>query len=71
MGMTEKLSSKPVVAPIFRTAERVLGYDLRELCLAGPQSRLDETVHCQPTVTAASLAAAENLKEDAPEVGGA
>ena len=53
---------------ILSTAERVLGYDLQSLCLTGPQSVLDETVHCQPAVVVASLVAVESLKQTAPEV---
>ena len=71
VGMTQKLSNQPAVDSVFRTAEHVLGYDLQTLCLSGPQLRLDETVHCQPAVVAASLAALETLKRDKPEVGGA
>jgi len=54
VGMTEQLSGQPAADSIFRTAERILGYDLKALCVSGPQSRLDETVHCQPAVMAAS-----------------
>lgn len=57
--------SLPGVAELFQVAERVLGYDLRPLFLRGPQARLDETVHCQPAVVVASLAA---LKAAQPEV---
>lgn len=71
VGMTEKLSGQPAADSIFRTAERILGYDLKSMCLSGPQSRLDETVHCQPAVMAASLAAVESLRVNSPEVGGA
>ena len=71
VGMTEKLSGQPAADSIFRTAERILGHDLKALCVSGPQSRLDETVHCQPAVMAASLAAVENLRVNSPEVGGA
>ena len=66
--MTEKLARLPEVQRIFSTAERVLGYDLQPLCLSGPKSTLDETVHCQPAVVVASLAAVESLKQTTPEV---
>lgn len=69
VGMTQELiANVPSVAGIFRTAEQVLGYDLQSLCLRGPQSVLDETVHCQPAVVVASLAALESLKLKQPEV---
>lgn len=71
VGMTQKLSNRPAVESIFRKAENILGYDLQSLCVSGPQSRLEETVNCQPAVMAASLAAVQSLKQEKPEVGGA
>ena len=68
VGMTKKFRDVPSVARIFATAERVLGYDLKALCLRGPQEVLDQTVHCQPAVVVASLAALESLKETQPKV---
>ena len=68
VGMTKKLCDIPSVADIFATAERVLGYDLKTLCLRGPQAVLDQTVHCQPAVVVASLAALEALKKSQPQV---
>ena len=66
--MTKKITASPAVGEIFQTAERVLGYDLRSLCLQGPKYVLDETVHCQPAVVVASLAALEELKRAQPQV---
>lgn len=70
VGMTGKpLAETPeAIDPIYQTAERVLGYDLRALCLQGPQKSLDETIHCQPAVVVASLAALEYLKLKEPHV---
>lgn len=58
----------PAVAKLFQEAEGVLGYDLRPLFLNGPQLRLDETVHCQPAVVVASLAALEAFRQTNPKV---
>lgn len=70
VGMTSKIANPPApaVSEIFQTAERVLGYDLRSLCLEGPQNVLNQTVHCQPAVVVASLAALEDLKNVHPQV---
>ena len=68
VGMTKKFVDIPSVNEIFRTAERVLGYDLQSLCLRGPQDVIDQTVNCQPAVVVASLAALEALKRDQPQV---
>ncbi|XP_029809971.1 malonyl-CoA-acyl carrier protein transacylase, mitochondrial, partial [Suricata suricatta] len=43
-------------------------YDLLELSLRGPQEALDRTVHCQPAVFVASLAAVEKLHHLQPAV---
>jgi [acyl-carrier-protein] S-malonyltransferase len=68
--MTSKIDNPtaPAISDIFQTAERVLGYDLRSLCLQGPQEVLNQTVHCQPAVVVASLAALEDLKNVHPQV---
>ena len=70
VGMTRKLVAElpEAIGPIFQTAERILGYNLYSLCLHGPQNLLDETVHCQPAVVVASLAAVEYLKHKNPNV---
>lgn len=62
VGMTSKLPKSDAVDSIYATASNVLGYDLRALCLEGPQERLNETIHCQPAVVVGSLAALEELK---------
>ena len=57
VGMTSKLPNDPAVERVYSVASHVLGYDLRALCVGGPQQELDKTVHCQPAVVVASLAA--------------
>ena len=46
----------------------MLGYDLYKLCTEGPASELDSTVYSQPALFVSSLAALEQLKQDAPEL---
>nr|XP_006207258.2 malonyl-CoA-acyl carrier protein transacylase, mitochondrial [Vicugna pacos] len=58
----------PRVRELYTAASRVLGYDLLELSLHGPQEALDRTVHCQPAVFVASLAAVEKLNHLQPTV---
>ena len=41
---------------------------LYKLCTEGPAAELDSTVHSQPALFVASLAALEQLKQDAPEL---
>lgn len=63
VGMTAGLTSIPEVKHLFETANRVLGYDLLELCQNGPKSELDRTVHCQPAIFVTSFSVLEKLKQ--------
>jgi [acyl-carrier-protein] S-malonyltransferase len=53
---------------LFDRASGVLGYDLLKLCREGPAAELDSTVHSQPALFVASLAALEQLKQSSPEL---
>lgn len=68
VGMCRKVVSLHGVRELFARASEVLKYDLLKLCLEGPKCRLDDTVHCQPAVVVASLAAVEQLRVEKPEV---
>nr|XP_060634161.1 malonyl-CoA-acyl carrier protein transacylase, mitochondrial [Anolis sagrei ordinatus] len=68
VGMGQGLLRYPSARELFRAAEEVLGYDLLGLCLHGPKAQLDRTVHSQPAVFVASLAAAEKLHHLEPSV---
>jgi [acyl-carrier-protein] S-malonyltransferase len=58
----------PAARALFDRAAAVLGYDLYKLCTEGPASDLDSTVYSQPALFVSSLAALEQLKQDAPEL---
>lgn len=68
VGMGRGLLRYPRVRELYAAARRVLGYDLLELSLRGPREDLDRTVHCQPAVFVASLAAVERLHHLQPTV---
>lgn len=68
VGMTGRLADTGAVSEIFEVAHRVLGYDLRALCLRGPEEELERTARCQPAVVAASLVALEALRQREPQV---
>ncbi|XP_005379492.1 PREDICTED: malonyl-CoA-acyl carrier protein transacylase, mitochondrial isoform X2 [Chinchilla lanigera] len=68
VGMGRGLLGFPRVRELYAAARHVLGYDLLELSLHGPQEDLDRTVHCQPAVFVASLAAVEKLNHLQPAV---
>eukprot|EP00922_Rhytidocystis_sp_ex-Travisia-forbesii_P061896 GHVS01091663.1.p1 GENE.GHVS01091663.1~~GHVS01091663.1.p1 ORF type:complete len:332 (-),score=72.45 GHVS01091663.1:731-1600(-) len=52
---------------LFTRASALLGYDLLQLCAAGPKSVLDNTAVCQPAVFVSSMAAVERLKQEKGE----
>ena len=58
----------PAARALFDRASAVLGYDLLHLCSNGPAERLDSTVCSQPALFVASMAALEQLKQNAPEL---
>lgn len=68
VGMGRGLLRYPRVRELYAAARSVLGYDLLELSLHGPQEALDRTAHCQPAVFVASLAAVEKLHHLQPAV---
>lgn len=69
VGMgTAVCAQVPAARALFDRASSVLGYDLYDLCANGPPSKLDTTVHSQPALFVASLAALEQLKQTSPEL---
>ncbi|XP_055993495.1 malonyl-CoA-acyl carrier protein transacylase, mitochondrial [Sorex fumeus] len=68
LGMGRALLRFPRARALYAAARRVLGYDLLRLSLQGPREALDRTVHCQPAVFVASLAAVEKLRAQQPAV---
>jgi [acyl-carrier-protein] S-malonyltransferase len=69
VGMGAAVCAKVLAAKaLFARASAVLGYDLYKLCTEGPATDLDSTVYSQPALFVTSLAALEQLKQDAPEL---
>src|SRR3954463_11178396 len=69
VGMGAAVCAKvPAARKLFDRASSVLGYDLYRMCTEGPAAELDATEHSQPALFVASLAALEQLKENAPEL---
>lgn len=68
-GMCQTIVEKhPAARDLFDRANDVLGFDLAELCINGPQEELDKTDISQPALFVSSLAALEMLKADKPDV---
>lgn len=64
VGMAADLPAGP-----FERASELLGYDLRALCTAGPQEKLDRTDVSQPALLVAALAAREAAGGPEPVCG--
>eukprot|EP00039_Didymoeca_costata_P000190 m.44528 g.44528 ORF g.44528 m.44528 type:complete len:345 (+) comp10111_c0_seq1:216-1250(+) len=68
VGMTKNMLSDKEVSDMYEKAEAVLGYDLKKIVLEGPDQLLSETIHAQPALLIAGLAAASKLRQTDPEV---
>jgi len=64
VGMVKDCLGIPKVKEMFDEAKEVLGYDLLDVCLNGPKSKLDNTVYAQPALFVCSMAAVEKFKEE-------
>jgi len=68
VGMGATLAaSLPAARALIDRANGILGYDLLELCTSGPEEKLNSTVYSQPALYVCSLAALEQLEQDAPD----
>ena len=68
VGMGRALcEALPAAKELFDRAADVLEYDLADICFNGPAEELDSTVHSQPALFVASLAAIEKLRAENPE----
>ncbi|CAE7749841.1 Mcat [Symbiodinium sp. CCMP2592] len=57
----------PAVKEMLETANKILDFDLLELCLKGPEAELERTKFCQPAMYVAGLAGMEKLRSTQPE----
>lgn len=65
--MMSTVKDLPNVVEMLTKAKEILGWDVLELCLEGPESRLEETRYCQPAMFIAGLAGVEKLRTDREE----
>ena len=64
--MAQDSKDLPAVKAMLEKAKAILGYDLLEVCLAGPKDKLDDTTVAQPALFVAGLAAVERLRSTDP-----
>jgi len=65
--MMSGVKDLPAVKEMLAKAQEILGYDILELCLKGPEAKLELTKFCQPAMYIGGLAALEKLRADKPE----
>ncbi|CAK9093158.1 unnamed protein product [Durusdinium trenchii] len=60
--MLDGVKDVPEVKEMLSKAKTILGYDLLEMCLKGPEDKLAETQYCQPAMFVGGLAGISKLK---------
>lgn len=68
IGMLKSCQDLPEVKELIATAKKILGYDLLDICINGPKTKLDNTVYSQPALLLAGLAGVAKLKKENPGV---
>lgn len=68
VGMMKECKDIPTVKIMLSQAKDILGYDLVDLFLNGPESRIEETIYCQPVMYVSSLAAVQKLASSQKDV---
>mmetsp|Transcript_52667 Transcript_52667/g.133099 ORF Transcript_52667/g.133099 Transcript_52667/m.133099 type:complete len:695 (+) Transcript_52667:70-2154(+) len=68
VGMLQEAKELPAVKDMLEKAKPILGYDILDLCLQGPENKLEQTKYCQPAMYIAGLAGLEKLRSEKPDV---
>lgn len=63
VGMFKDCLRIAAVQDLLNKAQAILGYDLKDLCLNGPEDKLMQTQYSQPALFVAGMAALEVLRE--------
>jgi len=65
--MLDGVKDLPAVKDMLAKAVEILGYDILQLCLEGPEEKLEETRYCQPAIFIGGLAGLEKLRGEREE----
>jgi [acyl-carrier-protein] S-malonyltransferase len=65
--MLKEMKDDPAVKSMLEKSKDILGWDVLDLCLNGPEEKLEETKHCQPAMFIGGLAGLEKLRKDKPD----
>ena len=67
VGMGRQLyESSAAARQVWERADSALGFSLKNLCFEGPEAELTRTMHAQPAIVTASIAALAALREAVP-----
>jgi [acyl-carrier-protein] S-malonyltransferase len=61
-------SAFPEAAQVFEEADQALGFSIRSLCFDGPIAELTRTLHTQPAIVTASIAALSAIRSAHPNL---
>jgi len=67
VGMLKDMKDDLVVKDMLEKSKEILGWDLLDLCLNGPESKLETTNFTQPAMFIGGLAGVEKLRKEKPE----
>jgi len=65
--MLAEVKDMPKVQEMLQKSKDILGWDVLELCLNGPEEKLEETKYCQPAMFIGGLAGLEKLRAEKAE----
>jgi [acyl-carrier-protein] S-malonyltransferase len=67
VGMLKEMKDDPAVKDMLDKSKDILGWDVLDLCLNGPEERLENTQYTQPAMYIGGLAGVEKLRKEKPE----
>jgi [acyl-carrier-protein] S-malonyltransferase len=67
VGMLKEMKDEPAVKDMLEKSKEILGWDVLDLCLNGPEEKLENTQYTQPAMFIGGLAGVEKLRKDKPE----
>jgi len=68
LKMLSGVKDLPAVKDMLEKAKTILGYDVLDLCMNGPESKLEQTKYCQPVMYIGGLAGVEKLRSEKPDL---
>merc|ERR1719487_2532568 len=65
--MLKDMKDDAAVKEMLEKSKEILGWDVLDLCLNGPEDKLEVTSNCQPAMFVGGLAGLAKLRKDKPE----